>query len=471
MRACRVIVAAADEDARHRGALGGRDGGHRGAARAPGGRLDLLAYFGRRLAGDGRRPRLPAAPSSSPTSVPDVDWVARFRENFRAFRAGRFLVAPPWDAAGGRRLARPARVDPGRAFGTGTHETTRLCLAALEALARRRRARPHSRPRLRHRPPRGRRRAPRGRAPVRVRHRPRGDGRLPPPRPPQRGAPGVVRADGGRGFRPGSFDLVLANLMAPLLDRALGRDPRPARAPGGRSSSPACSSRTCPPCSAAFAACGTPLERRDGEWAALVYETPARELCRASTFPRPRPGARVELPEYSAHHAARGAAAAGGRRRPRLRRRRARSSRPSLDDVSRRTVSRPPRPPRGAPRPSRLCRSSSPSRRSRATAWSSSSRRRPSSASPRSGRSSPTGPTPRPGPPSRARAPSAGSGWRRGAAEQCGRAVVPRIAPTTTLDGLLARPFDGDAHRAARDRGPRPARRARGRAPPARCSC
>jgi 16S rRNA (uracil1498-N3)-methyltransferase len=30
-----------------------------------------------------------------------------------------------------------------------------------------------------------------------------------------------------------------------------------------------------------------------------------------------------------------------------------------------------------------------------------------------------------------------------GAAEQCGRAVVPAIAPTATLDGLLARPFDG----------------------------
>jgi 16S rRNA (uracil1498-N3)-methyltransferase len=36
--------------------------------------------------------------------------------------------------------------------------------------------------------------------------------------------------------------------------------------------------------------------------------------------------------------------------------------------------------------------------------------------------------------------------WERvasGAAEQCGRAVVPRLAPTTTLDGLLARTFDG----------------------------
>jgi 16S rRNA (uracil1498-N3)-methyltransferase len=36
--------------------------------------------------------------------------------------------------------------------------------------------------------------------------------------------------------------------------------------------------------------------------------------------------------------------------------------------------------------------------------------------------------------------------WERvasAAAEQCGRAVVPRVPPTTTLAGLLARPFDG----------------------------
>ena len=41
---------------------------------------------------------------------------------------------------------------------------------------------------------------------------------------------------------------------------------------------------------------------------------------------------------------------------------------------------------------------------------------------------------------------SRGGRWDRvaaGAAEQCGRAVVPHVAPTTALDGLLARPFDG----------------------------
>ena len=41
---------------------------------------------------------------------------------------------------------------------------------------------------------------------------------------------------------------------------------------------------------------------------------------------------------------------------------------------------------------------------------------------------------------------SRGERWDRvasGAAEQCGRAVVPKVAPTTTLGGLVARPFDG----------------------------
>jgi 16S rRNA (uracil1498-N3)-methyltransferase len=36
--------------------------------------------------------------------------------------------------------------------------------------------------------------------------------------------------------------------------------------------------------------------------------------------------------------------------------------------------------------------------------------------------------------------------WERvasGAAEQCGRAVVPHVAPTTTFEGLLTRPFEG----------------------------
>jgi ribosomal protein L11 methyltransferase len=59
-----------------------------------------------------------------------------------AFRSGRFHVQPPWESAGAERPpAGPRRadeialtLDPGVVFGTGTHPTTRDCLAALETL-------------------------------------------------------------------------------------------------------------------------------------------------------------------------------------------------------------------------------------------------------------------------------------------------------------------------------------------------
>ncbi|HLL74171.1 MAG TPA: 50S ribosomal protein L11 methyltransferase [Pyrinomonadaceae bacterium] len=60
------------------------------------------------------------------------DWLGEWKKNWRAAEVGRFVVAPPWDEveeAGGRIVI---RIEPGMAFGTGTHETTRLCLAAIE---------------------------------------------------------------------------------------------------------------------------------------------------------------------------------------------------------------------------------------------------------------------------------------------------------------------------------------------------
>ena len=65
--------------------------------------------------------------------IPEVDWVARFRENFRGFDAGGFRIEPEWNEAD--RDSRTLIVDPGQAFGTGTHETTRLCLGALAVAA------------------------------------------------------------------------------------------------------------------------------------------------------------------------------------------------------------------------------------------------------------------------------------------------------------------------------------------------
>jgi ribosomal protein L11 methyltransferase len=62
------------------------------------------------------------------SEVPE-DWQHRWREFHRAVRVGRLWVGPPWlDAPAD---ATPVVIDPGRAFGTGAHPTTQLCLQLL----------------------------------------------------------------------------------------------------------------------------------------------------------------------------------------------------------------------------------------------------------------------------------------------------------------------------------------------------
>jgi ribosomal protein L11 methyltransferase len=68
--------------------------------------------------------------------VEEADWAVAWKQHFPVLRLGRRLVIrPTWRrhraAEGDVVLA----LDPGMAFGTGLHPTTRLCLAALEGLA------------------------------------------------------------------------------------------------------------------------------------------------------------------------------------------------------------------------------------------------------------------------------------------------------------------------------------------------
>jgi ribosomal protein L11 methyltransferase len=55
----------------------------------------------------------------------DDDWGDRWREFHHGVQVGRFWVGPPWEAI---------VVDPGRAFGTGAHPTTRLTLEPASLL-------------------------------------------------------------------------------------------------------------------------------------------------------------------------------------------------------------------------------------------------------------------------------------------------------------------------------------------------
>ena len=100
-------------------------------------------YFDRAPGGEEIRAHLSEALriySLPPSSVRDVttrevearDWLGEWKKNWRPAEVGRFVVAPPWSEVGEAAGRIVIRVEPGMAFGTGTHETTQLCLAAIE---------------------------------------------------------------------------------------------------------------------------------------------------------------------------------------------------------------------------------------------------------------------------------------------------------------------------------------------------
>lgn len=62
------------------------------------------------------------------------DWAERWRSFHQPARLGSLWIGPPWRTPPDDALA--IVIDPGRAFGTGGHATTRLCLELLEDLPR-----------------------------------------------------------------------------------------------------------------------------------------------------------------------------------------------------------------------------------------------------------------------------------------------------------------------------------------------
>lgn len=64
--------------------------------------------------------------------VPDEDWNAEARRHLTPVTVGGMVITPPWADAPAEGL--PVIIDPAQAFGTGHHETTTGCLAALQEL-------------------------------------------------------------------------------------------------------------------------------------------------------------------------------------------------------------------------------------------------------------------------------------------------------------------------------------------------
>jgi len=67
----------------------------------------------------------------------EEDWVAKVQRGLHPVRAGRFLIHGSHDRAKAEGCAFAIEIDAGQAFGTAHHGTTRGCLLALDAVAKR----------------------------------------------------------------------------------------------------------------------------------------------------------------------------------------------------------------------------------------------------------------------------------------------------------------------------------------------
>ena len=66
-------------------------------------------------------------------SMDDEDWAENWKSQYKPFRLGEtFVVKPTWEKYEAQPGDRIIEIDPGMAFGSGTHETTGMCVALLE---------------------------------------------------------------------------------------------------------------------------------------------------------------------------------------------------------------------------------------------------------------------------------------------------------------------------------------------------
>jgi ribosomal protein L11 methyltransferase len=102
-----------------------------------------LAHFASTAARDAAQRDVQALPAArgvriEPVEVEDEDWARRTQAELPAVRIGRLVITPPWELE--RVEAEKAAsdtshiivIEPSRGFGTGHHQSTRLCLVLLQ---------------------------------------------------------------------------------------------------------------------------------------------------------------------------------------------------------------------------------------------------------------------------------------------------------------------------------------------------
>lgn len=104
--------------------------------------LSVIGYFNEKLAGENVQKQLNEALRVYNFSsdvikriewreVENTDWLAEWKKHWRPTETEKFIIAPSWETIKNTDKI-VVRIEPNMAFGTGTHETTRLCLRAIE---------------------------------------------------------------------------------------------------------------------------------------------------------------------------------------------------------------------------------------------------------------------------------------------------------------------------------------------------
>ena len=76
--------------------------------------------------------RIQPLPIASYKQIADQNWMEAWKQHYKPILVGeRLVIVPAWmDSPDPNRI--PIKIDPGMAFGTGTHPTTQLCLELME---------------------------------------------------------------------------------------------------------------------------------------------------------------------------------------------------------------------------------------------------------------------------------------------------------------------------------------------------
>lgn len=89
--------------------------------------IEGITYLQERLGGEKIPYQLDTA------EIQEQDWESNWKQYFKPTKIGKkLIIVPSWETVEEEENRKQLRIDPGAAFGTGTHATTKLCMELLE---------------------------------------------------------------------------------------------------------------------------------------------------------------------------------------------------------------------------------------------------------------------------------------------------------------------------------------------------